>query len=496
MRPRRVAIPLGATGGRQDMAFFGVTHAAEREGTVAPDLEPVHRAAPDPMQGLYRALGNRSLADLGGAVTHQPDGGLHLGPDPAPTPAAQAPATPAPAPATPTPAAPASAGPASAPAASTVPASASPASVPAAPTVPASAGPASAPTVPASAGPASAPAAPASASPASAPAAPTVPASAGPASAPTVPASAGPASASTVPAPAGPTSAGPTSAAPSAPATSAPTAALPAPVVTTDVPHPPDPPQTAAMPALDAPLLAKLLAGFGMSPATVAGWLGDLPLPVDSAAAYWGAPEVGTYVDTLARGWTTWLTAAKRPLDPLLRAELVRDYGETMEGAFARLSVPGVRVPGGLAAPFSQLPDRIRALLKKRLAELTRKGGPDEAVIAELITFRQRINHAISSYRNIAAWGWMVERRQHLDFATIANPKVKPIWPFQPAALPSAASCTTTRRWPWPSTGSWAANASPRSPTPPGTRGPMPSRTSTGTVLSSSTSTWTWRTSR
>jgi len=313
---------------------------------VAPDLEPVHSAVPDPMQGLYRALGNRSLADLGGAVARQPGGGLHFGPDPAPTPAAQAPAAPTPAPATPTPA---------------------------------------------------------------------------------VPTHAGPTPTPTVPTPAGPTSA-------------APAAALPVPVVTTDVPHPPDPPQTAAMPALDAPFLAKLLAGFGMTPAAVAGWLGDLPLPVDSADAYWGVPEVGTYVDTLARGWTTRLTAAQRPLDPLLRAELVKDYGETMEGAYARLSVPGVRIPGGLAAPFSQLPDRVRALLKKRLAELTRKSGPDEAVIADLITLRQRINHAISSYRDIAAWGWMVERREHLDFATIANPKVKPIWPFQPAALPSDAT--------------------------------------------------------
>jgi hypothetical protein len=309
------------------MAFFGVTHAAEREGAVAPDLEPVRGPAPDPVRGLYRALGNRSLADLGPTgpggttVARQLGGGLHLGPDP-------------------------------------------------------------------------------------------------------------------VPAPAGPASAAPTT----APTTSAPATVLPAPVVTTDVPRPPDPPQVAAVQALDASFLAKLLVGFGMTPATVAGWLADLPLPVDSAAPYWGVPQVGTYVDTLARGWTTRLTAAKRPLDPLLRAELVKDYGETMEGAFARLSVPGVRVPGGLAAPFSQLPDRVRALLRKRLAELTRKSGQDEAVIAELITFRQRIDHAITSYRNIAAWGWLVERREHLDFATIANPKVKPIWPFQPAALPAAAT--------------------------------------------------------
>ncbi|HYQ67939.1 hypothetical protein, partial [Actinophytocola sp.] len=73
---------------------------------MAPDLEPVRGPAPDPVRGLYRALGNRSLADLGPTgpvpapaggttVARQLGGGLHLGPDPVPAPAGPASAAPA-----------------------------------------------------------------------------------------------------------------------------------------------------------------------------------------------------------------------------------------------------------------------------------------------------------------------------------------------------------------------------------------------------------------
>ncbi len=68
-----------------DMTFLGMTRSATQEKAATAERGGVHRATPDPVRGLHRALGNQALADMG-AVLHRCPGGYGPTEEPATAP--------------------------------------------------------------------------------------------------------------------------------------------------------------------------------------------------------------------------------------------------------------------------------------------------------------------------------------------------------------------------------------------------------------------------
>lgn len=215
-------------------------------------------------------------------------------------------------------------------------------------------------------------------------------------------------------------------------------------VDTTDVPYPP------ARPSIQVTRgTPVVVAGAAPPAAEVAPVHG-----IDTMVEFWGVAGVAAYVDQLVDGWRTRRAAARQTTDvAATRASLVTDFDETMQGWYNRSSF-GTPWAGIDAAALRQLNAErtrlTRAIARRQVVENGRRRAltPDERnaqLEAELVVFRQFLVDRIVSHLTEGAWGWMLERREHLDFVTVTQRGVRELRGLAPGALPNVDAVALVR---------------------------------------------------
>ncbi|WP_448811218.1 hypothetical protein [Agromyces bauzanensis] len=215
-------------------------------------------------------------------------------------------------------------------------------------------------------------------------------------------------------------------------------------VDTTDVPYPPARPSiqvTRGTPVIvpgAAPPAAETTPAHG----------------INTTAEFWGVAGVAPYVDLLVDGWRTRRAAVNQTIDvAATRASFVTDFDETMQGWFGRSSF-GVAWSGVEAAALRQLNAEraklVRTAANKRVVENGKRRAltpaeRDEQVEAGLVVFRKFLVDRIVSHLTEGAWGWMTERREHLDFVTSPQRAVRELRGFAPATLPNVDAVALVR---------------------------------------------------
>ena len=139
----------------------------------------------------------------------------------------------------------------------------------------------------------------------------------------------------------------------------------------------------------------------------------DDPLPLDSikdAEPFWGHKDAESLAIQIAAAYVA--RKAKRPRD---LAELQTDFNDVVRASFTR---------SGWGAPWPSL----RPALQKGLADARSrfikqhpKATPEE-IAAFLHQTKQEQRERVRQWVATAAWAWMVERRDRLDFETIGAP--------------------------------------------------------------------------
>lgn len=221
-------------------------------------------------------------------------------------------------------------------------------------------------------------------------------------------------------------------------------AAAPLDVDTTDVAYPPARPSIQV--TRGTPVIVPGAAPPAAETAPVHG--------IDTTVEFWGVAGVAQYVDVLVDGWRTRRSAQGHPIDVAsTRASFVTDFDETMQGWFARSSF-SVPWSGVEARALRQLNAERRRLVRdaatKRIVENGRRRAltpaeRDAHVEAGLVVFRQFLVDRIVSHLTEGAWGWMTERREHLDFVTINQRGVRELRGFAPGALPNVDAAALVR---------------------------------------------------
>ena len=221
-------------------------------------------------------------------------------------------------------------------------------------------------------------------------------------------------------------------------------AAAPLDVDTADVPYPPVRPSITV--TRGTPVIVPGAAPPAAETAPVHG--------IDTTVEFWGVAGVAQYADQLVDGWRTRRQAQGQTIDvAATRASFVTDFDETMQGWFARSSF-GVPWSGVEAAALRQLNREratlTRAVARKRVVENGRRRALTPAeraahVEAELVVFRTFLVDRIVSHLTEGAWGWMTERREHLDFVTTTQRGVRELRGFAPAALPNVDAVALVR---------------------------------------------------
>lgn len=235
----------------------------------------------------------------------------------------------------------------------------------------------------------------------------------------------------------------PAQAAPQQQGQAQPTAA-PLDVDTTDVPYPP------VRPSIQVTRATAVIVPGAAPPAAE-----TTPVHgVDTTVEFWGVAGVAQYVDQLVDGWRTRRAAVGQTIDvAATRASFVTDFDETMQGWFGRSSF-GVAWSGVDAAALRQLNAQrarlVRAVARKRVVENGRRRAltpaeRDAQVEAELVVFRKFLVDRIESHLTEGAWGWMTERREHLDFVTVPQRGVRGLRGLAPGALPNVDAVALVR---------------------------------------------------
>ena len=197
------------------------------------------------------------------------------------------------------------------------------------------------------------------------------------------------------------------------------------PVVPTPIPFTPDP--THALPAKEeAP---------------------DLSTITDSAD-FWGHKDAQDFAGGLADCYASRTASNPKPVDRAAKfAELTTDFNSVVRASFARHPEFNTAwpLPGQLAAILTRR--RARILTELQAANLARKKDDrlskdqlDAALEARMQPERHQLVEDVRQAVEVGIWGWMVERREKLDFDTI-----KQTYTGKSARLPDILSDTDVR---------------------------------------------------
>lgn len=220
--------------------------------------------------------------------------------------------------------------------------------------------------------------------------------------------------------------------------------AAPLDVDTTDVPYPPARPSIQV--TRGTPVIVPGAAPPAAETAPVHG--------IDTTVEFWGVAGIAPYVDVLVDGWRTRRAAQGQTIDvAATRASFVTDFDETMQGWFARssFSVPWSGVEARALAQLNAERRRlVRQVARRRVVENGRRRAltpaeRDAQVEAGLVVFRKFLVDRIVSHLTEGAWGWMTERREHLDFVTTTQRGVRELRGFAPGALPNVDAAALVR---------------------------------------------------
>lgn len=220
--------------------------------------------------------------------------------------------------------------------------------------------------------------------------------------------------------------------------------AAPVDVDTTDVPYPPARPNIQV--TRGTPVV---VAGAAPPAAEVAPVHG-----IDRTVEFWGVAGVAQYVDQLVDGWRTRRAAQRQTIDvAATRASFVTDFDETMQGWYNRssFSTPWSGVEAAALRQLNAQRARLtREIARRQVVENGRRRALTAAeraahLEAELVVFRQFLVDRIVSHLTEGAWGWMLERREHLDFVTINQRNVRELRNFAPGALPNVDAVALVR---------------------------------------------------
>ena len=215
-------------------------------------------------------------------------------------------------------------------------------------------------------------------------------------------------------------------------------------VDTTDVAYPP------ARPSIQVTRGAPVIvAGAAPPAAEVAPVHG-----IDTTVEFWGVAGVAAYVDQLVDGWRARRAAARQTTDVAsTRASFVTDFDETMQGWFNRssFSTPWAGIEAAMLRRLNAERARLtRAVANRRVVENGRRRALTPAersaqLEAELVVFRQFLVDSVVSHLTEGAWGWMLERREHLDFVTVTQRGVRELRGLAPGALPNVDAVALVR---------------------------------------------------
>lgn len=141
----------------------------------------------------------------------------------------------------------------------------------------------------------------------------------------------------------------------------------------------------------------------------------ETPLPLDSikdTAAFWGHDDARKLADEIA---ACYRTRAKDPKKQRTLADLTTDFDSVLQASFTRSQ---------FGTPWWRLTDRLvrgltteRATFKKKKPKAT-----DQDVEAHMQEIRHKQREAVRQWDLTGTWGWMVERRDRLDFETLGAP--------------------------------------------------------------------------
>jgi hypothetical protein len=157
---------------------------------------------------------------------------------------------------------------------------------------------------------------------------------------------------------------------------------------------------------------------------------------VDRTVPFWGIDAVRRYAEVLAQGWHL----RQKTVDVAQKVrELAKDFDETMQGSFARSNAFNYK--GHDSVPLDGLPGRLIELLAIERARLEKIATGrhltgtawNNVVLEGLLTYRVTLQSKIEKHVVQAAWGWMRERRENLDFVTLPVPGVASIYPYGPS---------------------------------------------------------------
>ena len=208
---------------------------------------------------------------------------------------------------------------------------------------------------------------------------------------------------------------------------------FPAPMPTADVPYPPGRPDTALTGADSPDFVTYLRNSMNRGPDLAT----QTPvLLVDRSVDFWGFEDVRRYAEVLARGWQARLAGQKAVNVADTMRSLAKDFDETMQGSFNRSPTFNV--------PLDRLNERTTSLLAAERIRLERavarrhltEKDLTDAVLEGLLAYRARLQGRIEAHVVQSAWGWMRERREHLDFETLKSAGVRSLYPYEPTLPP------------------------------------------------------------
>jgi hypothetical protein len=142
----------------------------------------------------------------------------------------------------------------------------------------------------------------------------------------------------------------------------------------------------------------------------------ETPLPLDSikdSTDFWAHADAEKLAEELSVCYQI-----RRPKDPKLwrdKAQLKKDFDDVIQASFTR---------SGFGVPWWNLPDRLAAGLRSDRVAFKRKNpkATDTDIELHMQTTRHNQRETVRQWEANAVWGWMVERRDRLDFETIGAP--------------------------------------------------------------------------
>ncbi|MFD2767473.1 peptidoglycan-binding domain-containing protein [Micromonospora eburnea] len=194
-------------------------------------------------------------------------------------------------------------------------------------------------------------------------------------------------------------------------------------------PVPPEPVPPGPQPTPATPNFARNLAGCAITeppgaPATVAALpftpdpaatlpATETPLPLDSikdSSPFWAHGDAEKLAEEMANCYQS-----RKPKDPKLwrdKSQLQQDFDDVLQASFTRSS---------FGTPWWRLPDRLVAGLQQQRAAFKKKNpkATDAVIELHMQTIRHKQRETVRQWEANAMWGWMVERRDRLDFETI-----------------------------------------------------------------------------